>query len=508
MAPLHTDEEVEQVVAQVRASNDVAQISNELLTDRDAHWAERDAALQRLGELLQAGALNPSASDFASSLKAMLSGIVTQLPDLRSQVARSACSTLMLLAAEVGDHAALDRPMREQVLPAVIALISNGNKVLATAGRECLPTLTMYCHFDGMLKVLASAVTESRHISVRHACLNSLNQALQYWPVQVLGAVGGLLEKALVPAATDAAHEVRALARQCLVQYQLAFPERAQHIDSRLDSPTRRKVKEETRDVEGHGTERHVLSPAARRTTAKASTALAASGAHRPGSRPTSRPQSGVSTAAGGRQKRSQGPAAAAQRERQQQQQQQQPVQMQMIQQGAAPPVPPIAAPSAASASASAYPPSPHLPHPAVRPPRDDDEQSEMAAALRGLHMKSPRMRTRQSQRGDMTSLMGGDAAAAAADPRAIVGCVVAPSSVASGQAPAAMRPPPPPQGSLPGAAGARRRPAAAAAAGSPGKPPIFKKDSFGSGTALAGSAGAADDADGWRATRQPPPPP
>ena len=384
MAPLHTDEEVEQVVAQVRASNDVAQISNELLTDRDAHWAERDAALQRLGELLQAGALNPSAGDFASSLKAMLSGIVTQLPDLRSQVARSACSTLMLLAAEVGDHAALDRPMREQVLPAVIALISNGNKVLATAGRECLPTLTMYCHFDGMLKVLASAVTESRHISVRHACLNSLNQALQYWPVQVLGAVGGLLEKALVPAATDAAHEVRALARQCLVQYQLAFPERAQHIDSRLDSPTRRKVKEETRDVEGHGTERHVLSPAARRTTAKASTAPRRVGR-------TARLAPHLAPPVGRLHRRRWSPeapqgAAAAQegrRERQQQQQQQQPVQMQMIQQGGAAGAP-IAAPSAPP------PPPPTRPaHTSPTPrPRDDDEQSEMAAALRGLHSR------------------------------------------------------------------------------------------------------------------------
>ena len=34
-----------------------------------------------------------------------------QLPDLRSQVVRSACNTLALLAAEVGDHTALDRPM-------------------------------------------------------------------------------------------------------------------------------------------------------------------------------------------------------------------------------------------------------------------------------------------------------------------------------------------------------------------------------------------------------------
>ena len=245
----HTDEEVEQVVAQVRSSSNVVQIATELLSDRDAHWAERDAALQRLGELLQTGALDPSTDEFGASLKAMLSGVVTQLPDLRSQVVRSACSTLMLLAAEVGDHAALDRPIREQVLPAVISLISNGNKVLATAGRECLPTLTMYCHFDGMLKVLCSAVVESRHNSVKHASLASLLHALQYWPREILSAVGGMLEKSLVPAATDAAVEVRALARQCLVQYSLAFPERTDLVDKRLDSPTRRQVKKEANEA-------------------------------------------------------------------------------------------------------------------------------------------------------------------------------------------------------------------------------------------------------------------
>ena len=147
-------------MAQIQASSSISQLSQELLFDRDAHWAERDACLQRLGELVQAGLLDPTTDGFSTSLKALIQGVVTQLPDLRSQVARSACSTLALLAAEVGDHAALDRPMREQVLPALISLASNGNKVLATAGRECLPTLVMYCHFEGMIKV--SAAPEAR----------------------------------------------------------------------------------------------------------------------------------------------------------------------------------------------------------------------------------------------------------------------------------------------------------------------------------------------------------
>ena len=208
---VHTDVEVEETVSQIQATSSVAQLATSFLATRDAHWAERDAALQRLGDLVQNGALNPSAEDYAANLKAVIIGLVTQLPDLRSAVVRSACSALALLVAEVGDHASLDRPLREQVLPALISLVSNGNKVLASAGRECLPTIVMCCHFDGMLKVLATTLGESRHVAVRHSCCVCLLYALQRWPIEVLSTMAALLERALVPAATDAAVEVRPL---------------------------------------------------------------------------------------------------------------------------------------------------------------------------------------------------------------------------------------------------------------------------------------------------------
>ena len=197
------------MLEQIRGSCSLTQIAGDYLLGRESHWAERDAALQRCGELLEEGALNPVDDDFSTSLKSLVAGLVAQLPDLRSQVVRSACNTLALLAAEMCDHAALERLMCKSVLPAVIALISNGNKVLATAGRDCLPILFMYCHFDSMLKVLASSLVEARHVAVRHSCCVCLLHALKYWPVQVLSSMAGLLERTLVPTATDAAVEVR-----------------------------------------------------------------------------------------------------------------------------------------------------------------------------------------------------------------------------------------------------------------------------------------------------------
>jgi hypothetical protein len=89
----HTEEEVEQEIARISVSNDVRGLSGFLET-RDANWAERDAALRRLGEMVNAGMLDANSPDFGSLLKALLTGLVAQLPDLRSQVARSACETL------------------------------------------------------------------------------------------------------------------------------------------------------------------------------------------------------------------------------------------------------------------------------------------------------------------------------------------------------------------------------------------------------------------------------
>ena len=244
---MHTDEEVEEVVSKVQVSTSIVQLSQELLADRQSHWAERDAALQRLGELVQDGFLDPdNESEFGRSLKALMTGLSVQLPDLRSQVVRSACNTLALVCAEVGDHSYMERPLVTQVLPALVTLVCNGNKVLATAGRETLPTLVMYCHFDGVLKVIATELLESKQKAVRYSCCVCLLHALQYWPLQVLSACD-TFERAIVPAATTLP-EVRS-ARQCLA-LRVGLPSARQR--SRAASTRRRGA----RQSEGTGAAR------------------------------------------------------------------------------------------------------------------------------------------------------------------------------------------------------------------------------------------------------------
>jgi hypothetical protein len=147
----------------------------DLLQSRRADWVVRDMALQRLLVIARNGGIEAETPDF----KQIVSGLAEQVPDLRSQVVRSACAAIVELSCAVGDHLAFDRPLREVLLPPLIDLVSNGNKVLANAGKETLLPLFTNCHFQGMLKLLATSLKESKHPAVKHACCVCLAYALQ-----------------------------------------------------------------------------------------------------------------------------------------------------------------------------------------------------------------------------------------------------------------------------------------------------------------------------------------
>ena len=76
--------------------------------------------------MARSGGIDAEGAEF----KPLVLGVSAQVPDLRSQVVRSACAVLVELAVAVGDHSAFDRPSREVVLPALIDLAGNGNKVV------------------------------------------------------------------------------------------------------------------------------------------------------------------------------------------------------------------------------------------------------------------------------------------------------------------------------------------------------------------------------------------
>lgn len=74
--------------------------------------------------------------------------------------------------------------MRESVLPTLLTLAGNGNKVLAAAGRDCVPVMLEHVHHESMLRTLASTLRESKQTLVRNLCAAGLLYALRMWPLQ------------------------------------------------------------------------------------------------------------------------------------------------------------------------------------------------------------------------------------------------------------------------------------------------------------------------------------
>lgn len=70
--------------------------------------------------------------------------------------------------------------------------------------------------------------------AVKICCLSSLLQALQTWPLKLLMPSSDAIEAALVEAAASPASEIRALARQCLLQHLENAPTRQEAVEQRL----------------------------------------------------------------------------------------------------------------------------------------------------------------------------------------------------------------------------------------------------------------------------------
>ena len=114
--PDSASSEVRRQREQVHSEDSLSKLTAHIKT-RDADWMVRDGALQRLGILLQDGALDPGDLDFGKQLKAVVGALCAQLPDNRSQLIKNACSTIVAFVEVLGDHPAMDRPLREQVFP-------------------------------------------------------------------------------------------------------------------------------------------------------------------------------------------------------------------------------------------------------------------------------------------------------------------------------------------------------------------------------------------------------
>ncbi|MEQ2237396.1 CLIP-associating protein 1-B, partial [Ilyodon furcidens] len=217
---IYSNREVEEAMTKIR----------DVLSDDKKDWELRVAALKKLRSLLLAGAAEFDC--FPQQLRLMEASFKLSAKDLRSQVVREACITLGHLSSVLGsrfDHAA------EAIMPALLNLVPNSAKVMATSGVAAIRLILRQTHCPRLIPIISSSCT-SKSVAVRRRSFEFLDLLLQEWQTSSLDRHGAVLTETIKKGIHDADAEARSVARRCYWGFQGHFSREAELLFQGLES--------------------------------------------------------------------------------------------------------------------------------------------------------------------------------------------------------------------------------------------------------------------------------
>ncbi|XP_047211075.1 CLIP-associating protein 1-B-like isoform X9 [Girardinichthys multiradiatus] len=217
---IYSNREVEEAMTKIR----------DVLSDDKKDWELRVAALKKLRSLLLAGAAEFDC--FPQQLRLMEASFKLSAKDLRSQVVREACITLGHLSSVLGsrfDHAA------EAIMPALLNLVPNSAKVMATSGVAVIRLILRQTHCPRLIPIISSSCT-SKSVAVRRRSFEFLDLLLQEWQTSSLDRHGAVLTETIKKGIHDADAEARSVARRCYWGFQGHFSREAELLFKGLES--------------------------------------------------------------------------------------------------------------------------------------------------------------------------------------------------------------------------------------------------------------------------------
>ncbi|XP_053724034.1 CLIP-associating protein 1-like isoform X4 [Synchiropus splendidus] len=223
---IYSNREVEETMTKIR----------DVLSDDKKDWELRVAALKKVRSLLLAGAADYEG--FLPQLRLMEPLFKQSAKDLRSQVVREACITLGHLSSVLGsrfDHAA------ESVLPALVNLVPNSAKVMATSGIAAIRLLLRHTHYPRLIPIITSNCS-SKSVAVRRRCYEFLDLALQEWHTSSLERHSALLTETIKKGIYDADGDARAVARRCYWSFHAHFTREAESLFQSLEASYQRAL--------------------------------------------------------------------------------------------------------------------------------------------------------------------------------------------------------------------------------------------------------------------------
>uniref|UniRef100_A0A672Z1X7 Cytoplasmic linker associated protein 1a n=1 Tax=Sphaeramia orbicularis TaxID=375764 RepID=A0A672Z1X7_9TELE len=217
---IYSNREVEETMTKIR----------DVLSDDKRDWELRVAALKKVRSLLLAGAVE--FDGFLQQLRLMEAPFKLSVKDLRSQVVREACITLGHLSSVLGgrfDHAA------EAIMPALLNLVPNSAKVMATSGVAAIRLILRHTHYPRLIPIITSNCT-SKSVAVRRRCFEFMDLLLQEWQTNALERHGTVLMETIKKGIHDADAEARSVARKCYWGFHGHFSREAEQLFQTLES--------------------------------------------------------------------------------------------------------------------------------------------------------------------------------------------------------------------------------------------------------------------------------
>lgn len=214
-----------------------------ILSDQKQDWNHRMATLKRMQGVVLGCAKMEHFLPLALRLREAL---LTQVQDLRSAIAREACSVLFVLVNALGSDF---EPFALAALPVLFKMTFVTIHVVAESGYQCIRAIVRECRTMRVVGTLLEQLS-NRNATLRLRCCQSLLLALQLYPVSVLERHVDGLEAAVRQCLEDAREDVRAGGRQCFWAFREVFEERGLRLYARLDSTKQRAIESERPDAE------------------------------------------------------------------------------------------------------------------------------------------------------------------------------------------------------------------------------------------------------------------
>eukprot|EP01006_Ploeotia_vitrea_P052224 TRINITY_DN67660_c9_g7_i1.p1 TRINITY_DN67660_c9_g7~~TRINITY_DN67660_c9_g7_i1.p1 ORF type:complete len:1594 (+),score=981.30 TRINITY_DN67660_c9_g7_i1:137-4918(+) len=224
------------VYSERELEKEIKAIGESLKDSRSTQWKSRIVALQRLAGLVRGGAAE--LDNFLPLLRSIKDPIASQAEELRSIVAREACTVISFLSRVLKDDFTR---MADFIVPVLFKLTFVTIQVINESGNATIRTILQNTRIKrAMRKILEG--TAVRNNVLRARCVEYLLLLLEVRKRSYLETWADEIQEHIGKCVTDKSGDVRATARQCFWAFHAHWKSRADQLFDSLDSTTQRNL--------------------------------------------------------------------------------------------------------------------------------------------------------------------------------------------------------------------------------------------------------------------------